>query len=111
MDISDHEKGFRDLFAASAQGGVRAPASLKARLYTALVHKQQTEGALASLDESVSSGRGICVFEKLVQIAPIGERAKSPFFCNTCHARVLAEHFEHPPIFWPNCPYSVFKES
>jgi hypothetical protein len=47
----------------------------------------------------------------MVQIAPVGEKPKSPFFCQTCHARVLAEHFDHPPIFWLNCPYVKFKES
>jgi len=89
----------------------RAPSSLKARLYSALIHKQQETGPLASLDASVKAGHGICVFEKLVQIAPIGEQAKSPFFCQVCHARVLAEHFDNPPIYWPHCPYVKFKES
>jgi hypothetical protein len=51
------------------------------------------------------------VFEKLVQIAPLGEKAKSPFFCRVCHARALAESFENPPIFWPHCPYVAFKGS
>ncbi len=88
---------------------VPAPSSLKARLYSALVHEQQKDGPLASLDETVAAGHEICVFEKLVQIAPIGERAKSPFFCQVCHARVLAENFEAPPIFWPHCPYVAFK--
>jgi len=89
----------------------RAPSSLKARLYSALIHKQQETGPLASLDASVKAGHGICVFEKLVQIAPIGEQAKSLFFCQVCHARVLAEYFDNPPIYWPHCPYVKFKES
>jgi hypothetical protein len=88
-----------------------APSSLKARLYSALIREQQASGPLASLDQTVASGYGICVFEKLVQIQPLGERAKSPFFCHVCHARVLAEHFENPPIFWPHCPYVAFKRS
>jgi hypothetical protein len=87
------------------------PASLKARLYTTFVGEQQKTGRLASLDATVAAGRNICVFEKLVQIAPIGDAAKSPFFCTTCHARVLAEMFDNPPIFWPHCPYSDFKKS
>ena len=89
----------------------RAPSSLKARLYSALIHEQQQTGPLASLDASVEAGHGICVFETLVQIAPVGELAKSPFFCQVCHARVLAEHSDNPPIFWSHCPYVKFKAS
>lgn len=107
----DDDKNFRKLFAGYADQPERAPSSLKARLYTNLVRKQQESGALASLDRSVKSGQGICVFETMVQIAPVGETAKSPFFCRACHARLLAEHFDHPPIFWTNCPYVKFKES
>ena len=88
-----------------------APSSLMARLYTALVREQQASGPLASLDASVAAGHGVCVFEKLVQIAPLGEQMKTPFFCGVCHARILGEHFDHPPIFWSNCPYVAFKKS
>ncbi len=89
----------------------RAPSPLKARLYTALVREQQTSGPLASLDATVAAGHSVCVFEKLVQIAPVGERLKAPFFCSVCHARILGEHLDHPPIFWSNCPYVAFKKS
>lgn len=89
----------------------RAPSPLKARLYTALVREQQTSGPLASLDATGAAGHSVCVFEKLVQIAPVGERLKTPFFCSVCHARILAEHFDPPPIFWSNCPYVAFKKS
>jgi len=92
------------------QSGGRAPSSLKARLYSALIRKQQESGPLASLDATVSAGHEICIFEKLVQIVPVGETAKSPFFCEICHSRVLAEHFDQAPIFWPGCPYVKFKE-
>lgn len=111
MPSLDDDKNFLNLFAGYGEQSERAPSSLKARLYTNFVRRQQESGALASLDRSVASGQGICVFETMVQIAPVGERAKSPFFCQTCHARILAEHFDHPPIFWPNCPYVKFKES
>lgn len=107
--VEDRE--FSRLFAALSESEERAPAAVKARLYTALVAEQQSSGPLASLDASVSAGRGICVFERLVQITPLNEKAKSPFFCRTCHARILAEHLDHPPIFWPHCPYSGFKKS
>jgi hypothetical protein len=89
----------------------RAPSSLKARLYSALVRKQQESGPLASLDATVSAGHSICVFEKLVQISPVSDQAKSPFFCEVCHARVLAEHFDQAPIYWKGCPYVRFQGS
>ena len=108
--MPDMEREFRSLLAESVEAEP-APSSLKARLYSMLVHKQQKSGPLASLDASLAAGHGICVFEKLVQISPVGERAKSPFFCEVCHARVLAEHFDHPPIFWDHCPYVKFQES
>jgi len=111
MSGADFEKEFGLLFSGPEETSERAPSSLKARLYSTLIRQQQESGPLASLDESVTSGRAICVFEKLVQIAPVGEKAKSPYFCQVCHARVLAEHLDHPPIFWPHCPYVAFKNS
>ncbi len=93
--------------AESHQG---APARLKSRVYSALVRAQQETGPLQTLTESEVAGHSLCVFEKLVQIVPIGERAKAPFICWTCHARILAEHMERAPIFWPNCPYAAFQE-
>jgi len=87
----------------------RAPSRVKARVYSAIIREQQETGPLQSLSETRASGHGLCVFESLVQIAPIGEKAKSPFFCWTCHARLLAEHVEDAPIFWMNCPYVTFQ--
>jgi hypothetical protein len=110
MSSAELDRQFAQLFAARSDEE-RAPSSLKARIYSALIHKQQQTGPLASLDASLEAGHGICVFEKLVQIAPVGEQAKTPFFCQVCHARVLAEKFENPPIFWPHCPYAKFKTS
>jgi hypothetical protein len=111
MSESDFEMQFDALLSEPEQSAERAPCSLKARLYSALIRKQQESGSLASLQASVSAGHPICVFEKLVQIAPLSEKAKSPFFCEVCHARVLAEHFENAPIFWAGCPYVTFKRS
>jgi len=105
------EREFSRLLSPSREVSGQVPSSLKARLYSALVREQQASGPLASLDETVAAGRGLCVFEKFVQIAPVGEKAKSPFFCHVCHARVLAESFDNPPIFWPHCPYVDFKKS
>jgi hypothetical protein len=114
-NYNNEDQVFRRLFSLTAgtpeAAGARAPSSLKARLYSSIIAKQQASGSLASLDRTVASGYGICVFEKLVQIAPVGEAAKSPFFCHVCHARVLAETFDNAPIFWPHCPYVDFKAS
>ena len=111
MPDSDFEMKLDALLSESTRLDERAPSSLKARLYSTLIRKQQESGPLASLQASVSAGHSVCVFEKLVQIAPVGEKAKSHFFCEVCHARVLAEHFDNPPIFWAGCPYVKFKES
>ena len=87
-----------------------APANLRAKIYSALVLQQAESGPLASLTESMARGQDLCVFEQLVQIAPVGETVKSLNICRVCHARVLAEHFETPPIYWSGCPYVEFKK-
>ena len=110
MPEADVDKVFRSLLSVPHETTDQAPASLKARLYSAFIRRQQESGPLASLDATVASAHGICVFEKLVQIAPVAEKVKSPFFCQVCHARVLAENFDNPPIFWPHCPYMEFKQ-
>jgi hypothetical protein len=111
MTDRETEQQFSRLLSWTEPPDERAPSSMKARLYSALVHEQQLSGPLASLDVTAAAGHSLCVFEKLVQIAPLGEKAKSPFFCRVCHARALAESFENPPIFWPHCPYVAFKGS
>jgi hypothetical protein len=93
----------------SSPSELRAPGSLKSRIYTALVKSQSAEAPLRPLTETLAEGRRLCVFEQLVQIAPAGQKAESVFYCQVCHARVLAEHFDNPPIYWPNCPYVGFK--
>lgn len=105
----NEDKFFEEIASLAADEPAPAPASLKARLYTALVREQLKSGPLAELGESKKAGRGLCVFEELVQIAPLGKPAHRAFYCSVCHARVLAERWDHPPIWWPNCPYSDFK--
>ncbi len=95
--------------AADTGGERRAPARLKSRVYTAVVRAQQESGPLAAMGASKQAGGKLCVFEELVQIAPVGQAAKQSFICAVCHARVLAEAMEHPPIWWPGCPYAAFK--
>jgi hypothetical protein len=89
-------------------GADRAPTRLKARVYSALVAAMASGGPLRSLPETKASGRPLCVFEQLLSVVP-GERVSSINPCRGCHARVLAEHLESPPIYWPHCPYVAFK--
>jgi hypothetical protein len=107
------DEEFMQLIAAEAEltDTTPAPARLKARVYSALMRQEAEEGSLMSLAENKSRGQSLCVFEELVQITPVGERAKSLNICRVCHARVLAEQMEHAPIFWPGCPYVAFKNS
>ena len=88
----------------------RATPRVKSRVYSAMIREQQTTGPLQSLTETRAAGRGLCVFESLVQITPAGEEAKSRFVCWTCHARLLAESVENAPIFWAHCPYVAFQK-
>jgi hypothetical protein len=88
----------------------RAPTRLKSKIFSALVQRQRQEGPLLSLTRVKEDGRKLCIFEELVQIAPLGERAKQPNFCRVCHARVLAETIENAPVYWPGCPYADFQK-
>ena len=107
------EEQFMETIAARVElmDSLPSPANLKARIYSALVLQQAELGPLASLTESKARGQKLCVFEQLVRIAPLGETAKTLNICRVCHARVLAEHFETPPIYWSGCPYVEFKKS
>jgi hypothetical protein len=109
MPSPETDRQWQILLADDEESWRPAPSSLKARLYSAVIRQQQANGPLASLDVSVADGHDVCVFEKLVQIAPVSGAAKSPFFCTACHARVLAELLDNPPIFWAHCPYVQFK--
>jgi hypothetical protein len=88
-----------------------APSKLKSQIYSAVMLCQAASGPLASLTQTRASGHGLCFFEELVCIAPAGERMKSLNICRVCHARVLAEHLEKAPIYWPDCPYVKFQGS
>ena len=85
-----------------------APARLKARIYSALVTRLAATGPLLSLRATKGAGHGLCVFEHIVGAPPVGERVNAMNPCRICHARVLAEHLDRAPIFWPNCPYAEF---
>ena len=85
-----------------------APSRLKAQLYSALVVEQAASGPLRSLRDTKAAGRPLCVFENVVQVVP-NERITSMNPCRACHARLLAEQFESPPIYWLHCPYVDFQ--
>jgi len=87
----------------------RAPARLKSRLYSALVAEQAAAGPLRSLPATKAAGHPLCVFEHVLHVVP-NERIVSMNPCRVCHARVLAEHFESPPIYWRHCPYVDFQQ-
>jgi hypothetical protein len=91
-------------------GAVRAPARLKARVYSALMLAETAQGRLRDMAETKKAGGELCVFEELVRIAPVTRRLKSSNICRLCHARILAETLEKPPIYWPHCPYANFKK-
>lgn len=111
MPHTHKDEAFRHLLGAGNSNviEVQALARLKARIYSALIHEQQASGPLMSLSQTEVSGRGLCVFEKLVQIVPIRDEAKTPFFCRLCYARILGEKIEGAPINWANCPYANFQ--
>lgn len=88
-----------------------APSRLRSRIYSALVRRQQETGPLLSLPATEAAGGRLCVFEKLVQISPLPGELKCFDLCRVCHARLLGEHMENAPIFWPNCPYVAFKKN
>ena len=109
---SEYDERFMEKIAAvDLAESELAPASLKARVYSALLVRQTETGYLESLTKSHARGHDLCVFEQLVRISPVGETAKSLNICRACHARVLAEHMDQPPIYWPGCPYVEFKKS
>jgi len=109
---SEHDERFMEKIAAVELAELEpAPPYLKARVYSALLVQQTETGHLESLTRCHSRGHELCVLEQLVRISPIGETANSLNICRVCHARVLAEHMDQPPIFWPGCPYVEFKKS
>jgi hypothetical protein len=93
----------------AASAAERAPARLKARVYSAVIAEMAARGPLRTLPVTKGSGRDLCVFENLLQLLP-SERVTSRNPCRVCHARLLAERFESPPIYWPHCPYVEFQD-
>ena len=110
----DDERWLEQLAEAADFNGAtpeRAPARLKARIYSALVSHQSETGPLLSLAATKAAGSGLCVFEQAIASLPLSDEIGSVNPCRVCHARVLAERVDHAPIFWPHCPYAGFHRS
>ncbi len=84
-----------------------ASSRLKSRILSMLIALQQDEGPLRILSESRDSGGQLCVFERAVAMLP-SEKLQSRNPCAVCHARLLGEHVEGAPIYWPGCPYARY---
>jgi hypothetical protein len=113
-DQNREDERFEQLAKAArhaAPRGKRAPTRLKSRIYSALMRRAAAEGELRSLPETEAEGHRLCAFEELVRIAPLGGKIKKVNICRVCHARILAEALENPPIYWENCPYAQFKKT
>jgi hypothetical protein len=95
----------------TATGASRAPSRLKAKTYSALIRRQEQSGPLLNLAQTRRAGHGLCVFESLWEHMPLGASAKCFNCCSICHARVLGEKVEPPPIYWGHCPYVAFKKT
>ena len=112
--MSSHEPDdlfFEDLADHAKETAMRAPSRLKSRIYSHLMLEEAEMGPLRSISECAREGGKLCVFEELVRITPIGESARKYNICRVCHARVLAEKMENPPIYWSHCPYVGFQNS
>ncbi len=113
MSKRDAEEQFFERMAKTAElaapSSVKAPSRLKAKVYSTLVRHQTASGPLLSISDCEAGGRSLCVFEKTVEILPVGEEVKSLNFCRVCHARLAAEQMEDAPIYWPHCPYVSFQ--
>jgi hypothetical protein len=75
----------------------RSPATLKSKVYSALIQRMAETGALQDLR-----------LTKAVAALPVGTDIRAMNPCRICHARVLGERLAHAPIFWAGCPYSEF---
>jgi hypothetical protein len=107
----DDDRWFEELARDSefdSHGIERAPAYLTSRVYSAVVARLSATGPLRGLADTKAEGWGLCVFEEMLNALPRQAGVGSMNPCRVCHARLLGEHVEHAPLFWPHCPYSEF---
>jgi hypothetical protein len=105
---SDRDDVFFEALAGPTRPEPRAPARLKARLYSALLQQAADEGRLRSLGDTREAGFALCVFERFVQSLPLGARFDSLNFCRFCSGRIMGELMDEAPIPWRCCPYADF---
>ncbi len=103
------EDAFFERLADAVRPGPPAPSRLKSLIYSKLMRLAEVAGPLRSLTATASAGRSLCVFEKVVQILPLGAKLDSVNYCRFCHGRVLGERIEGAPIPWNGCPYAEFQ--
>jgi hypothetical protein len=95
---------------AAFEAPQKAPSRLKSRIFSKLMLLEHSTGPLRVLSQDRDAGESLCIFEHMVALLPSDElQSRNP--CRVCHARVLAESFENPPIYWPGCPYVQFCKS
>ena len=70
---SGNERWMEQLAERAEPVTVPAPSKLKAKLYSQLVQAQAQSTGLATLSQSSQNGFGLCAFERLVEIASLGE--------------------------------------
>ncbi len=111
MDSHDihEEDAFFERLAQAPRSELFAPSRLKSRIYSMLMQAAAEARPLRSLTATESAGHRLCVFEKFVQILPLGARLDSVNYCRFCHGRVLGELVEGAPISWKGCPYAEFQ--
>ena len=102
---------FFERLAAKSRPTGRASARLKSQIYSALMRRAAEVGPLRSLTAVRAAGHRLCVFERSVQVLPLGSKLESLNYCRICHARLLAERLARAPLFWSGCPYAEFHKS
>lgn len=107
---TDNDDPFFERLRELTTAAAKAPSTLKSRIYSALIRLQQESGPLESLAET-RERTDLCVFEEIVARSPATTSVKEMNCCAICHARLIAERLESPPIFWHGCPYVQFKKS
>ncbi len=107
-EIRDEEAFFGHL-AEATRPGLFASSRLKSRIYSDLMRQAVESRPLRSLTATEAAGHRLCVFEKFVQILPLGAKFDSVNYCRFCHGRVLGELIEGAPIAWKGCPYAEFQ--
>lgn len=108
MPEDRNAKFFEALVESTQPGDTAASTRLKSRIYSALIREMEVSGPLLDVTATEET-HGLCVFEKVLDIAPMGERAARFNACSVCHARLLGERVENAPIYWKNCPYVGFQ--